>query len=309
MRKKYELSSIFVPSGNDFLDFVAMTDWVSSQWKHGTSGADAFDPVSFNADNLLERARTGGQFWCHPTAMTLIQIAAALGYQGRLVSLTDTGYQSDDMHAVAEFWSNHYQKWVVLDPDFNIWYSKNGIPLSTLEIHEAVMDKKTSSLIINKGLNRSDKDFENRIPNLYKYYRYFYIDLRNDWLSNAYFPGHPKRSDSATVFWQDERNPPVLNLFNKTDKKNDLYWDLNKTFMTFSAQKVASIKGIVVDLHTVTPNFSHYAVRLNDGSPKLLDKDEFVWQFQPGLNSIEIKSVNSAGKNGKASNISFFLGY
>ena len=84
LRKKYGLSRLLVSSRDDFLDLVAITNWVNSQWEHGTSGADAFDPVSFNADTILKRARTGGQFWCHPTAMTLIQLAAALGYQGRL---------------------------------------------------------------------------------------------------------------------------------------------------------------------------------------------------------------------------------
>lgn len=297
LREKYDLSKLLHSTENDFEQLVAIANWVHSQWLHGTSGAKDFNPMEFNADIILTRARLGDKFWCHVYSMTFIQVAASLGYQARLVSLTKDGYESSDMHAVAEVWSNFYGKWITVDTDFNIWYTQNGIPLSVLEIHNAFLANETNTIRVEKGITRSPPDFEKRITSLYSYYRYFYVDMRNDWLTNRYFPGHPARSDQTTLFWSDKRLPPVLSLKTKVTNKDDLYWDINRTYINFGNQSIQE-KKIEVYPCTVTPNFSHFEVSLDNDCQKNLTSSSFFWQLRLGVNTISIRSVNSDGVKG-----------
>lgn len=302
LREKYELSKLLFPTVNDFEQIVAIANWVHSQWIHGASGAKEFNPGEFNADKILTRARQGDRFWCHVYSMTFIQVAASLGYQARLVSLTNDGYESSDMHAVAEVWSNFYGKWIAVDTDFNIWYTRNGTPLNVLEIHNAVLSNSTDTIRIVKGIQRPQPDFESRIPSIYKYYRYFYVDMRNDWLSNIYFPGHPKRSDKASLFWVDNRLPPVLTLMTKVNNPNDLYWDLNNTYLTFG-QPTKSSNVLPVSLHTLTPNYTHIEVTDDNSTSKAEKSGKYDWTLHKGINSLKVRSINSTGHTGKPASI------
>lgn len=308
IRDKYGLSALRNQNDDDFSTLVALANWVHKQWQHGVSGAAFFDPGAFNADMILSRARQGDRFWCHVYAMTFIQLATSLGYQARLVSLTETGYISPDMHAVAEIWSDHYRKWVVVDPDFNIWYTRNDVPLNALEIHDAMMTGATNAITIVKGEARAPEDFESRIPGLYKYYRYFYVDMRNDWLSNTYFKGHPARSDGSTLFWNDDRLPPVLNLYAQISDRSVLYWDVNWTCLSFARPKAGGGGGLQVRCGTLTPNFSYFAVRRDDGTETRVGTDKFSWKLGGGVNRLVVRSVNSAGDVGVEATVAVIIG-
>lgn len=304
LKKKYNLESIASKTDNDFLQIVAIANWVQSQWLHGISGADKFQPVAFNADKILESARSGYRFWCHVSAMTLIQTCSSLGHQARLVSLSRDGYNID--HAVAECWSNYYRKWVVIDPDFNLWYERDGVPLNVLEVHDAVLTGEAGRIIVRRGIHRPLPELEERISTLFGFYRYFYVDMRNDWLSNQYFYGHPKRSDKATLFWRDSRLPPVLNLKPKVSNKNDLYWDLNKTQMRFVNPNQQTLS-LDVDLDTVTLDFSHFEVSIDGAAPIRVSNETISWPLHVGQNSIAVRSVTTLGKPGIVSSVSLSI--
>ncbi|WP_198138270.1 transglutaminase-like domain-containing protein [Pelobacter propionicus] len=297
LREKYGLSKLAVTTDDDFLQIITILDWVHGQWVHGTSGADAFAPGEFDAGVILSHSRHGKRFWCHVYAMTFIQVASALGHQARLVSLTKDGYESSDMHAIAEVWSNRYVKWVAVDPDFNIWYERDAMPLSVLEIHNAVMDRTTDRITIVKGRRRADAEFERRIPILFNYYRCFNVDMRNDWLSNRYFPGHPRRSDVATLFWDDRRLPPVLTLMTKINHPHALYWDINKTHVSF-VRSNKSTRTIPIYMDTVTPNYSHFEITVDDAFRISEKSARFNWKLHKGRNSLTVCSVNSFGHRG-----------
>ena len=295
LKEKYHLAELFPQNENDFEQILEIANWVHGQWLHGTSGAKEFRPGKFNADRILTRARQGDRFWCHVYSMTFIQVAASMGHQARLVSLTKDGYESSDMHAVAEVWSNFYKKWICIDIDFNIWYSKDGMPLSVLEVHDAFIGQ-TGSVSVVKGAKRPQPDLESRIPSLPHYYRYFYLDMRNDWLSNSYFPGHPARSDKATLFWVDKRLSPTLNLKIGVSDPAEFYWDLNRTTIAFKNSHNLK-KEVELFLSTVTPNFSHFELSAN-GEKKMSASSTFFWPLRPGVNEISVRSVNSSGIKG-----------
>ncbi|GFE60836.1 transglutaminase-like domain-containing protein [Geobacter sp. AOG2] len=293
LRKKYGIDKFISEKRTDFEQITEISNWVNSQWQHGTAGK--FNPSNFDADDVLIQAKNGATFWCHVAAMTLIQSAASVGYQGRLVSLSKNGYIHE--HAVAEFWSNEYQKWVMIDPDFNIWYTKNGIPLNVLEIHNAFMDKNTKDIAIVTGKHRPIHDLEERLSSLMQYYAYFYIDMRNDWLTNHYFPGHPARSDENTLVWQDKRLKVLLDFKPEVDNPDDLYWDLNRTHLLF-ADSTRTDDGIMVSFETNTPNYAFFDIKIDGIHTLKQSKNKFLWPIHSGDNSIEVRSVNSYGQEG-----------
>lgn len=301
LRERYRIDQLLPPGENDFFQMVALVNWVHDRWKHGSSGADAFDPAMFDADAVLTKATSGARFWCHVYAMTFVQLAASVGFQARLVSLTTDGYDLADSHAVAEVWSNTYRKWIMVDPDFNIWYSRNGLPQSVLEIHNASIGKEAHLLAVEKGISRSAPEYELRIPNLLKYYRYFAVDLRNDWLTNRYFPGHPASSDHATLFWEDQRLSPVLNLKKKVNVEKDLYWELNTAQITVQPSEKKGALQLRID--TVTPNFACFAVELDKRARHLLRSSEWTWPLHKGQNELEVCSVNLHGRKGIPSKV------
>src|SRR5262249_16048808 len=141
----------------------------------------------------------GGQYWCHVASMVFIQTAISVGYQARLLSLSPD--KGEPGHAVAEVWVDDLNKWVIFDTDFNLYYTdKSGSPLNALELHRALIRGKSADITVIKGAYRPERfDIEdiNVQPLLLPFYRYFYIDMRNDWLVNAYFPGHPRKSDHS----------------------------------------------------------------------------------------------------------------
>jgi hypothetical protein len=297
MAKKYNLYDVISDKKDDFEQILAIANWVQSRWIHGTSGQ--FDADRFDADVILEQAKNGARFWCHVYCMTFIQLAASMGVSGRLVGLSKDGYARD--HAVAEVWSNFHQKWIMIDVDFNIWYTREGIPLSVLEIHNALMDGRADLLRIERGQNRPIPEYESRIASLIGYYRYFDVDLRNDWLTNHYFPGHPARSDEATLWWQDGRLPPVLHFKTPTSNPNDLYWDVNRVHLSFSPS--SSPEKITVYMDTMTPNFDNFAIVVDASKLHKVVSCEFEWELHEGVNSVEAWPVNSIGQKGISSRI------
>jgi LysM repeat protein len=293
LRKRYGLDKLILQNRNDFEQITEMANWVNSQWQHGTTGK--FDPSYFDSNDVLTQAKNGAKFWCHVAAMTLIQTAASVGYQGRLVSLSKNGYMHE--HAVAEFWSNDYQKWVMIDPDFNVWYTKNGVPLNVLEIHNAFVNKNTKGITIVTGKHRPIRQLEERLSSLTQYYAYFYIDMRNDWLTNHYFPGHPARSDKNTLVWKDKRLKAVLDFKTEVDKPDDFYWDLNRTHLSF-ADGSPFADGVVVYFETITPNYSHFEIEIDGIRLLKLNENKFLWPIHSGDNIIEVRSVNSYNQKG-----------
>ena len=97
-----------------------------------TSLGDAFE--------ILEKAKTGAGFYCTHSMRVQHAVMTAMGYVVR-----DLGVDSDHLvfgksnhHGVNEVWSNEYAKWVLLDAKYDIHFERAGVPLSALELHEAV---------------------------------------------------------------------------------------------------------------------------------------------------------------------------
>jgi hypothetical protein len=303
IRERYHIPSLLDNSTSQITELATLNDWVRRQWIHGTNG-----PVNlqhFNAIDIIENARKGAQYWCQIASMVFTQTALSMGYQGRLLSLSlDKG---EPGHAVTEVWVDDLNKWVVFDTDFNLYYiDKFGSPLSALELHRVLMSGTAADLSVIKGAYRPEHfDVENTDaqPLLLPFYRYFYLDMINDWLSNPYFVGHPKRSDFTSLRWQDSQDDVgFLDLKPTTSSERDLYWPLNQVEIRLgiNVSKEKSIE-LTVYLKTITPNFDRFKVSMN-GSPEISHRSSrMIWPLSPGVNTLTVRSVNTFGIKGSPS--------
>ena len=300
IREKYNLPTLLGRGASQITELATLNDWVRRQWTHGTSG-----PVNlhrFNAVDIIESARKGAQYWCHIAAMVFTQAAISMGYQARLLSLSlDKG---DPGHAVAEVWVDDLNKWVVFDTDFNLYYvDKFGLPLNALELHQAFVRGKSSDLTVIKGAYRPESfDIEkaDTQPLLLPFYRYFYLDMRNDWLSNAYFPGHPKRSDFNSLRWQDNQNDVgFLDLKPITSYERELYWSLNQVEIRLDVNTSnETFVELIAHMKTITPNFAGFEVSINDSPGVSHYSSHLIWPLRPGANTLTVRALNTFGVKG-----------
>src|SRR5690606_27788151 len=116
-----------------------------------------------------------------------------MGHQARLVAVH---------HGMTEVWSNQYRKWVLMDAELNHHFERDGVPLNMGELREIFHDPSPDRVRVVQGeqtsgdasttmvhLKVAELDPESGVA-------WFagplhLVDLRNDWMTNRYFRGHP----------------------------------------------------------------------------------------------------------------------
>lgn len=91
---------------------------------------DPYPPIDAMA--ILDKIRAGetGGF-CAQYCFVMVQCLQSLGYKARYITVKG--------HEVTEVWSPELSRWVMLDPLYELYISKEGTPLSVLEIHDMIL--------------------------------------------------------------------------------------------------------------------------------------------------------------------------
>lgn len=125
-----------------FDQMVRVQDWVNAQWADGTP--DPYPPWdALTVLDWIRSGRTGG--FCGQYAQVFLQSLAALGFTARYVEIGSR--QNPYAHYVTEVWSNDFDKWVMMDADYNLHFERNSVPLSALEIHDALIAQKLADVV------------------------------------------------------------------------------------------------------------------------------------------------------------------
>ncbi len=136
---KYPIRKLVDAETTEFDEMVALTVWVKKQWIHGREMDKWLDPARRkNAVEILKKAHMGGRFNCLYYSTVLSTCGIAVGYRTRRVCI--------DGHVVSEFWSKDRKKWIMLDSDANAHFELQGVPMSSYELHQAVLNKKISEV-------------------------------------------------------------------------------------------------------------------------------------------------------------------
>ena len=135
----YPIRKVVNAEKTEFKKMVALTIWTKKQWIHGREMDKWLDPARRkNAVEILKKAHLGGRFNCLYYSTVLSTCGIAVGYRARRVCI--------DGHVVSEFWSKERKKWIMLDSDANVHFELKGVPMSSFELHQAVLKKATSDV-------------------------------------------------------------------------------------------------------------------------------------------------------------------
>lgn len=280
---------------------IAIRKWVKNQWEHGEPEL----PVSWDASNILARAQKGERFFCAQYAIVYLQTCAALGLPTRIVELYDENLAS---HAVVEVWSNDWNKWVVMDIDYNCYYVKDDLPLSALELHNAWLNAETN-------LIRTERNGATTLPNpcatsghLLNYYNHLLFVFRNDFLTLEV----PLKEEvpGLSPQWIDKNTSPLPFVPLRTNRPPDLYYTLNQVKIDPGFKKLflkrlfyLEQNSVKVQLTHNVPNFDKYLIRINQARDWDEGTSPFEWQIKKGLNTLEVKARNKAGVDGPVSRV------
>jgi len=292
LAKQYRLQEVVAGGRTELEKLALLRDWVHSQWLGWQTAKYPYCP-SWDPIEILETTKGNWGFgMCTHYAAVFVGCAAALGYVSRVLII--------DHHCLAEVWSEELQKWMLQDAgpgrEYDATYELNGVPLNALELHDAVARGEAGRLKANKLP-------ENKVAKMDQHAELFCrfgIPLRNNHLT------HPEPAElrqgrgqyhwDGYLWWSDDIAPKYPEYSLQTSRPADFYWSVNQTRLFLQAtDEPCALK---VDLETVTPNFSHYEVRMDDGQWQKACSP-VRWPLHEGRNALAARSVNAFGKQGR----------
>ena len=302
-RKDFRLDRVVADAPNEYEAMLRLAAWVGSRWDHGTDtpadGSVAFDPGAVVA------AGAGGQrYWCEIAARTMVHAATALGWSARVITASRGGYIWD--HAVAEVWSNEFDKWVMLDTDFNILYESEGTPLSAFEIcHDGPRLAREGRL--------SERRIADRKPslthqNLLPVFRYVHVDLRNDWRSRPLPRGSPAGGDRATWWTARPSLERLLTAKVRVDDARRFDWPINHV-QIFAADAKPTADGhlLRVVFGSYSPRFKAFQVSVDGSTWESVPGHGHELRFAAGTHTVRARVLGQAGFAGPERSVSFRL--
>ena len=306
LRKRYHLDEVVASGKDEFSKQLLLNDWAHQQF--GKFGHPSVDTKG--ALDILKGVEDGQTFFCAQYATLLVSASASLGWADRSLALrrhegvAKVGGSTE--HSVTEIWSNQYRKWVMLDPTLDMYLEKDRVPLDAYEIRQEWFYHDGKDLVFVVGKDRQ---------------KYKKSDLP---ISQPHIDGHPD-----LPIYPDELDKygfigyvPNTNLMDASDDYGkmfivkdklcdathwhervlpahpavDPYFPIDQASLALRSENGA----ISVSVRTFTPNFDRYEARI-DGAEWKTTEDRFSWNVHPGMNRLQVRTVNQFGVTGPVS--------
>jgi len=299
-RAKWNPGAVVSPDRTDFENLIALRDWTRRQWEDGWNhGPMEFTPP-WDGFLILELAsRQLAQGMCTHYSTAFVHACVALGYTARTQIMLG--------HCIAEIWSNTHRKWVAFDHSgdkndarkMTFHFERDGVPLSALEIHRALIDGSWPKLRLCPREVEEAFKLENRV----RLFERFCNHYRNDELSSME-PGEPAHGTRSYhydeyLWWEDRRTPPLPWFSRASGREGDFHWTLNHAEIHL---RRAGSRALEVQLDTETPNLETLLCRI-DGDDWQPYASRFRWPIHDGDNTLEVQPSNKFGHLGIVSSV------
>lgn len=305
------LDRVLADATSEFDGVLRLKEWVAAQFPH--SDPSPYPP--WDAIIVLDMIRAGvtGGF-CAQYAHVMVQALAGMGVPARYIEI---GTKANPYaHYLFEYWSNQFNKWVVLDVDFNLHFERNGVPMSALEVHDALVTNTTSSVTVVDGTVRSghpsSADWPVRTMELYYYLRFH---LKADHVSAPAEEPFDRWNDM--VEWHDVHTTPwehstVASEFAKvaptarsTPDRATVEAPLNQVWVTPGDTVGADV---LLELAHDMPNIAYAEYRVMDASGHATEwrrqtPSTLRWHVGPDDRVLEVRGVNVRGVAGPVTSV------
>jgi hypothetical protein len=293
---------------------VRLRSWCRSQFHRADYQApmDNFDALAIldqNARNVsgMDLDKRTHYDPCHFFAIFFCSVANSVGYTPRLLSINN--------HGITELWSNEFNKWVMMDTEFNHHFEKNGIPMSAAELVDESLNETHDCVEMKRGTQTSDvnpamvhlKLDRLEVRQVLDWFQtnVDLVDMRNDWMTNHYFRGHPARGITNSLVYSHPKVRVPLRLDQRlrlqTRDSDEFCWTLNQT--EIQVRSFSSVEGMAVGFKTITPNFKHFEIWENGKPSQRSDTATFQWHVTRGVNRLTVRAVNQFGVAGALSEV------
>ncbi|MBL4888757.1 MAG: transglutaminase domain-containing protein [Candidatus Lindowbacteria bacterium] len=149
-----KLAGLLKGSSSELETLLRLRKWTREQWD--TVDRNGAEEPPWNARTTLESIRNGelAGGLCSEYSVVFLQASQSQGFQPRIVSLESS---TGSGHRVVEVWSKSFNKWIMMDPLFDLHYEKDGVPLGVLELHDALLNSKNDGNGESVDLKRGPK--------------------------------------------------------------------------------------------------------------------------------------------------------
>lgn len=283
---------------DQFRYFLKLCDWTHRQWKR--SIPDPY-PLS-NAVDILKDIRSGktGGF-CGQYAYVLGDVLKSLGFFNvRYVELW-SNKQKNKSHFVIEVWCDTYEKWVILDADYNIYYelTGSGIPANAYEIRESLFrGPGVKARAIDPGEAADIKDDEQ-----IDLYGNFAVSLRSD-LMRHLKPLTIGDRFRTFLFFIDKNTGDFyartgvsgagkIPYSHITDRKEDIYYDCNSVRVEYTVEEGTGDVILFFFTDGSMPHFRFFSISRDGGKNwEPVQGNRYRVKKQKGTVELQVTPVN-----------------
>ena len=304
LRSEYHLASLIAGKKSELEQQCALMSWAHNLWEHSASGF----ATDCRATEILASVKKGKAFRCQEYSIVLSEALQAVGFPARIVELGREGisFGIGKSHFVVEVWNNGLQKWILLDPQNNLfWYSSSAtIPLNALEIRLLLSSPRDStSLRLQASLVqsrwRSIQAFrsEEWIP--YFHHLFYQTDSRSNRISPEFLPMTNLLAQLQTpeLAYQGGIRP-----IHFTQRNGQMYTVQNRVQIDVQQASSRTIKErfqepsnvLTLNLQNSMPWFAKYLIEANAHTTQQ-STNVYAWHLVKGKNTLVVTGVNSAG--------------
>ena len=313
LRAQENLDALLEGCRGQFQQQLRLLDHATKRWVDGNPTPDY---PGWDATSILDRinmAGAGGM--CIQSNNTLAGMCLAYGWQARHLNISS--------HEVCEVWSDEFGKWVYLDAhraNMYIYSKETGEPLSVLELHDRFLNRYYPDRSIDwmhdtpmvpppveadgsvgKGFAGPARETGHDGVNLAAFVR---LIPRTNWFEKPVprpvAHGMTWWPWDGYVNWYDARTPPKRQYSRHTDRKQDMWPDLNR--VRVHASSGAGDDRLPLHFETYTPNFSHFEVNVDNGGWEEVP-GRWMWLLESGQNALQVRAVNQQDVRGKPTEI------
>ena len=178
LRNEYRLDTLIFDCKTEFEKVIKVQSWVQSRWKHDGDNRPEKDDALY----ILKEAEKGKRFRCVEYGTVTKQCLASLGLKIRTLGLMTKDIddvKSGAGHVVNEVYLKDLNKWIFIDPQWDIITISDSIPLSAIELQNCISSDKYFD-IVNPNNTTTKGEYKKWIgPYLY----FFTITINNQKLS------------------------------------------------------------------------------------------------------------------------------
>ncbi len=222
---------------------------------------------------------------CTHRAAFFVQCATALGYVAR---------PSIWSHAIAEAWVDDLGKWVAIDPSDGMYLEVEGKPASHVEVSlswAGKIDGRPPKEVRRCWLKKKSKPLGNV---QLAWHSRFWVAMRSNYLDcpEPAEPGHGYSHFKYDGYlrWLHPHKKPLPWFANVTSRPGDFDFTVNSVNLHLSRSPKRGIVNVLIE--ATGPNLARCEARFGKGEWKEVEA-AFDWELSAGVNSLEVRAVNS----------------